>query len=416
MTSRLPIFLVVATVAMNALGIGIILPVMPQLLVEMGQPDIASAAAIGGFLSLAFAGMQVLFGPLLGALSDQYGRKPILIGSMAITGFDYVILAVSPVLWLFFVARLVSGTTSATFSVANAILADVTPPEKRAAQFGLTGGAFGLGFVLGPVMGGLLGELGPRAPFWAAAVLCFLAATLCALVLPETLNKAKRRPVRLRDAIPFAAFLKLRHKRSILPLVRVNFVDALAGMVYPAVWAYFAIAQFGWGPAMVGWSLAAYGLCFAAVQAGLIRVFISRLGEARTALFGLSAGVVGFVILSGLSSGMWAFLLTPLFAARAVSATALSGLMSQRTGEDAQGELQGILAAVTGASTLIAIPLLTSVFAFANAPERSNPWPGAPFAVAAIFSVSGLIMLILSLRTGTDNSALKKEEAYANVP
>ncbi len=393
MANRLPVILIVAIVALNSLGIGLVIPVMPELLQQMGQPDLASAAAIGGLLSLAFAGMQALFAPLLGSLSDRFGRRKVLISSLVLTGLDYAILASAPVLWMFFVARLVSGMTSATFSVANATLADLSSPEKRAAYFGFTGGAFGLGFVFGPVIGGLLGELGPRAPFWAAAALCLTAAVLCAALLPETLSETKRRPINWRDAIPFAGLAKLRKRPAILPLVGVNFLDALAGMVYPAVWAYFAIAQFGWSTSTVGLSLAAYGLCFAAIQAGLVRVFVDRLGETRTAFLGLSAGVIGFVILTGLSSGTWAFLLTPLFAVRAISGTALSGLMSKRTAEDAQGELQGILAAVTGISTLIAIPLLTQVFAFASSTDRSVPWLGAPFAVAALFSVIALTLL-----------------------
>lgn len=395
---HLPQALIVTTVAINALGIGLILPVMPDLLQQVGHVDIARAAAIGGLLSLAFAAMQVMFGPLLGGLSDQFGRRPVIIISLLANAFDYAILAISNLLWLFFVARLLSGIASATFSVANAVLADMAPPEKRAAHFGLTGAAFGVGFVLGPVAGGLLGELGPRAPFLAATLLCVSAAGLCWLFLPETLTTQNRRTLRLTDSIPLAAFLKLRRRMDIAPLVLVNFLDELSGLVYPAVWAYFTVARFGWGPSTVGLSLAAYGLCMVFIQGGLIRVLVSRLGEQGTSIFGLSAGIVGFLVLSRLESGAIAFLLTPLSAVRVVSDTALSGLLSRRVSDSEQGELQGILAGVSGVSTLIAIPLMTQIFALTNHPERINPWPGAPFAVAAVFSAMALTVLIFSLR------------------
>ena len=396
--ARLPRALVVVIVAINALGIGLILPVMPDLLKQVGEVDIARAAAIGGFLSLAFAAMQVLFGPLLGALSDQFGRRSVLLVSLVSSGIDYAILATSNVLWLFFVVRILSGISSATFSVANAALADISSPERRAANFGLTSAAFGIGFVLGPVVGGLLGELGPRAPFFAAAVLCFGAGALCWFFLPETMAPEKRRKLKFADCIPLAAFVKLRHRMDIAPLVLVNFLDALAGVVYPAVWAYFAVARFGWAPSMIGISLALYGLSMAVIQGGLIRVLVSRLGEARTAVLGLVAGIIGFLILGTIKSGTIALFLTPLSAFRAVSGTAITGLMSRRVSDSGQGELQGILAGVGAVSRLLAIPLLTQVFAFANRPDANNPWPGASFALSAVFSVMALAVLFFSLR------------------
>ena len=291
-----------------------------------------------------------------------------------------------------------SGTASATFSVANAALADMVPPEKRAENFGLTSAAFGVGFVLGPVVGGLLGELGPRAPFIAAAILCFGASLLFGLFFPETLSQINRRKLKLSDCIPLAAFVRLRRRMNLTPLVLVNFLDALSGLVYPAVWAYFTVARFGWAPSTVGLSLAAYGLCMAVIQGGLIRVFVNRLGEQNTSIFGLLAGILGFMVLSVLESGGLAFLLTPLFAVRAVSNTTISGLLSRRVNDSEQGELQGILTGVNGVSTLIAIPLMTQIFFFFNKADVLTPWPGAPFAMAAIFSAMALAVLVIYLR------------------
>jgi len=236
--SRLPKAIVIAIVAINSLGIGLALPVMPDLLREVGRVDIGQAAAIGGLLSLAFAAMQVLFGPMIGALSDRFGRRPVLIVSLLVSALDYAILAIANALWIFFVIRLFAGIAAATFSVSNAVLADTSAPEDRAAQFGLTGAAFGLGFVIGPLFGGFLGEFGPRMPFIAAGCLCFLAA----------------------------------HHLSLVPLFLVQFFDSISNFVYPAVWAYFAMVQFGWTPTTIGLSLAFYGASMALIQAGGVRL------------------------------------------------------------------------------------------------------------------------------------------------
>ncbi len=393
MPSRLTYVVVIATVAINSLGIGLIIPVMPSLLLKMGVPSLSEAAAIGGMLSLVFAAMQFLFAPLLGRLSDKFGRRVVLITSLVTVGIDYAILAVAGSLWLFFLARMVSGMASATFFVANAVLADLSPPEKRAASFGLTGAAFGIGFVLGPVFGGFLGELGPRAPFIAAAALAFLNAVLMFFALPETLKPNNRKSFALSEANPFAIFGQLLQRPALGRLVGVSFLDALSGVVYPAVWAYFAVAQFGWSTATVGLSLASYGVFFALIQAGLIRVILQYLGEMRTAILGLSAGIMGFLILTQLSSGLWAFLLSPLWALRAVTGTALNGLLSRRTAEDEQGALQGILAGVTGLATLTGIPLMTQIFSHSSH-GGASAFNGAPFAMAAVLAGAALLTLL----------------------
>jgi len=394
-SKRLPIFLVVTIVAINSLGIGLIFPVMPELLQQVGEVDISEAAAIGGLLSLSFAAMQVLFGPLLGALSDQYGRRKVLMVSLLANAIDYAILAVASTLWLFFLARILSGLASATFSVANSTLADISSPKERVKYFGFTSGAFGAGFVLGPIAGGLLGGLGPRAPFIAAALLCAFGAVICFFALPETLERDKRRSLRLVDCIPLAAFVRLKRRLSLLPLVFVVFLDAVAGMVYPAVWAYYAIAQFGWSTQTIGFSLAAYGFSMILVQVGLVGRLVSRLGEIKTAVCGLATGIIGFVALAGISSGVIAFVLTPLSALRAVSSTAITGLISRRTSESEQGEMQGILAGINGVSTIVGITLMTQIFAVANSEDLSNPWPGAPFAIAAVITMIALITVLV---------------------
>ena len=389
----MPYLIVILTVAINSLGIGLIIPVMPALLLETGVPTIAEAASIGGLMSLSFALMQFLFGPVLGRLSDRFGRRPVLISSLVAVGIDYAILAVSASLWLFFAARIISGVASATLSVANATLADLSPPERRATSFGWTGAAFGFGFVLGPVVGGLLGEFGPRAPLMVAAGLALLNASLAFATLQETLKPANRRPFKLRASNPFAVIGDLMRRPRLGHLVLVSFLDTLSGIVYPAIWAYFAIAQFGWSTATVGLSLAAYGAFFALIQAGLLRVILAYLGEYRTAAFGLGAGIIGFLVLTQLTSGLWAFLLMPIFALRAVAGTALNGLLSRLAGDDEQGSLQGILSGMMSLATLIGIPLMTQIFALASH-KGEAPFYGAPFAAAALLAFLALITLL----------------------
>lgn len=409
--SLAPKAVVLLIVATNSLGIGLVLPVMPELLQGVGDVGIAQAAAIGGLLSFAFAAMQVLFGPALGSLSDHFGRKPVLIVSLLVSALDYAILAVANALWLFFVIRLISGISSATFSVANAVLSDTSKPEDRAAQFGLTGAAFGFGFVLGPLSGGLLGELGPRAPFLAASTLCLTATTLTLAFLPETRPRNAARGFRWEDCIPFASFLKLRERLALVPLLGVQFLDAIAGFVYPAVWAYFAVVQFDWGPSMIGVSLACYGGCMAGVQAGGVKPLVRRFGEETTATFGLIVGVIGFVIIGLVYEGWLAIALTPLLVARAVSGTAVSGLLSRQMPQDRQGELQGMLGATTGLATMISIPLMTQVFAVANSPMRGVRWPGAPFTVSAVFSLVALVLLLKSSRRSSTKPDLDSNNA-----
>ena len=406
--------LIVSTVALNALGIGLIIPVMPGLLQQVGDVDIAQAAAIGGYLSLSFAAMQVLFAPLLGGLSDQFGRRAVLALSLLTSAIDYAILATSNQLWVFFVVRIISGISGATFSVSNAALADMAKPEERAAKFGLTGAAFGVGFVLGPVFGGMLGELGPRAPFVAAGALCFVMSLVTAFFFPKTLP-TKRRQLKIVECIPFVPFLKLRERLDLVPLILVNFLDSISGLVFPAVWAYFTVARFGWTPSMVGLSLAVYGVCVAVIQAGLIRLFVSRLGERLTSVLGLTFGIFGFVTLATVESGTWALILTPFFSFRVISNASITGLLSRRVTESQQGELQGILAGIRGISTVISIPLMTQVFAIMNDGDLESPWPGAPFALAALFSTAALGILLLNLQSTTTDSNRRNDENQSLV-
>ena len=297
MQSRAPFVFIIITVALDAMGIGLILPVMPDLIRDLDAGSVSEAAFWGGLLSFTYAAMQFTCGPLLGNLSDRYGRRPVLILSLTFMGLDYLLMAIAPTLWLLFVARFVSGITGATHSTASAYLADISEKGKRAANFGLVGAAFGVGFILGPAIGGLLGELGPRAPFIAAGILALANAAFGYFALPETLPVEKRRAFEWRRANPFRALMRLRRLPMVGGLMLVFFLYSVANYVYPAVWSYFTIERFGWSVGTVGLSLAAFGISSAFVQGWLIRKQIGWMGEHRTAVFGLVMTIVAMVIL-----------------------------------------------------------------------------------------------------------------------
>ncbi|MEM9049346.1 MAG: TCR/Tet family MFS transporter [Pseudomonadota bacterium] len=394
MKPGLPMIVVTATVAIDAMGIGLILPVMPELIRELTGQGISDAAFWGGLLAFSYAAMQVLFGPLLGNLSDRYGRRPVLLLSLLVMGLDYLLMAVAGSLWLLFVARLLSGITGATYATAFACIADLSTREKRSANFGLVGAAFGVGFILGPAIGGLLGELGPRAPFVAAALLALANAALGYFVLSETLSEANRRPFSWAASNPITALLRVTAIPALGSLVLVLFIFQIGHNVYPSIWAYFAYAQYGWGTGMVGISLAVVGLFMALVQGLLIRRILPVLGEWNTARFGLLLNVAMLVLLPFVWNGGLALALTPLMALGVVVTPALQGIMSARVGDDAQGALQGVLSAVQALASLIAPLAMTQTFRLFTEAGAPAYLPGAPFLLAALLTALAFFILL----------------------
>ncbi|MEM8577837.1 MAG: TCR/Tet family MFS transporter [Pseudomonadota bacterium] len=389
---------ILITVMIDAMGIGLMVPVMPDLIQEVNGGSIGNAAIWGGILSTVFALMQFLFGPIVGGLSDRFGRRPILLISLAVMVADYLVMAVAGSIWLLLLGRIVGGITAATQSTANAYMADISRPEDKAANFGLVGAAFGAGFVFGPLIGGFLGELGTRAPFYAAAGLAALNFVLGYFVLKETVTDRIRRPFSLRRANPFGTLKVLGQLPGITALLWVYFLYQFAFTVYPAVWAYFGQAQFGWTPSTIGLSLLLFGGTMAVVQAGLIRPVLRLLGERGTVIYGHGFDIVAFAAIAFVSSGTLALILTPVAAFAAVITPALQGLMSKAVGDDQQGELQGALVSVS-ALAMIASPLVMSSVFFAFT-EEGGPvrFPGAPFLLSA--ALMG-VALIVFVRRGT---------------
>ena len=385
---------ILITVLIDSMGIGLIIPVMPALIREVQGTGIASAVLWGAVLSVAFAAMQFLFGPLLGNLSDRFGRRPVLLTSLVVLALDYLIMAVAGSIWLLLAGRIVGGITAATHSTANAYMADISSPDDKAANFGLVGAAFGLGFVLGPAMGGFLAEFGTRAPFYAAAVLAAANAVFGYYVLKETVDDRIRRPFAWRRANPFGAFRHIRALPGVAGLLLVYFLYQLAFGVYPAVWAYYTQLRFDWSEAMVGLSLALFGISLAIVQGALVRPAIRLMGERGSVIYGHGADIVVFVLIAAVWSGPLLLLLAPLSALPGVITPALQGIMSKRVSDDAQGELQGVLTSASAVAMILSYPLMSLTFWGFSHDGAPVFFPGAPFVVAGLLIVIGLIVFM----------------------
>ncbi len=394
MQRRLPTIFILVTLVINAMGIGLMIPVMPNLILEVRGGSLADAALWGGILSTGFAVMQFLFGPTIGNLSDRYGRRPVLLVSLFVMAVDYLVMALAGSIWWLLIVRLVGGVTAATQSTAAAFMADTTPPEKRGAQFGLVSAAFGVGFILGPVIGGLLGDLGTRAPFYAAAGLAAANFLFGLLILPETVTDETRRAFDWRRANPLGALKNITALPGLGRLLLVYFLYQLSFNVYPAIWAYFTQARFEWDTRMIGLSLAAFGISMALVQGGLIRVALAKLGELRTIIAGFACGIASFLLMAFVSNGWLALAFTPLAALAAMSAPALQSMMSRQSASDAQGELQGILTSVNALALIVSPLLMTGVFAAATAPAAPIHMPGAPFLMSLVLSSAGLALFL----------------------
>ena len=379
---RLALGFILATLAIDAMGIGLILPVMPDLLRAVSGGTLADAALWGGVLATSYAVMQFLFAPVLGNLSDRYGRRPVLLLSLAVMAAGYVVMATTQSIWVLLAARIVGGMAAATQATANAFIADISTPEQKAGRYGLVGAAFGMGFVLGPLLGGLLGELGTRAPFLAAAALATANLVLGALVLPETVPAALRRRFELIRANPFGALAHTGRLPGVGRLLAVYFLYEFAFVVYPATWAYFTQARFGWDPATIGLSLALFGIAVGVVQGGLIRTVIRVLGERATVIYGLSFNFCAFLAMALVADGRLGLMLIPLTALGAVVTPALQSMMSSAAPRDAQGELQGLVSSARSVAMILSPLAMTAIF-FAFTREGAALWfPGAPFLLS----------------------------------
>jgi len=398
LSKRSALGFILVTLTLNSMGIGLMMPVMPSLLTELTSLPVSEAARWGGALAVIYALMQFLFGPTLGNLSDRFGRRPVLLVSMFAMAVDYLIMALSWNLAVLFLGRTLAGVSGATFSAASAYIADVSSKEDRAKNFGLVGAGFGVGFVLGPMIGGFLGEYGPRAPFYAAAALSFANFLFGYFVLPETLKSENRRAFDWRRANPLGALKQLAAYPAVRTLLLAVFLFDIAHYVYPSVWSYFAEEVFGWTPRDIGLSLAFVGIGYVFVQGYLIRVLEPKLGPGKTLLAGLLANLVAFAGLSVADAGWMAYALIGFAALGALAPPAFTGLMANRVPDNAQGELQGMIASAAGLSMVISPLVMTQIFASFSGPEASVLFPGAPFALAGVLILISLAIALPFIR------------------
>jgi DHA1 family tetracycline resistance protein-like MFS transporter len=378
--------IVLAAVLIDTIGFGIVMPVFPHLITSIGHVDLEQATRIAGYMLVVFAVMQFFAGPVLGNLSDRFGRRPVLIASMLAFGMDYALMAWAPTLAWLFLGRAIAGVAGAVYSPASSVLADVTPPEKRSGVFGLIGAAFGIGFIIGPAIGGLLADFGPRAPFVAAAILALGNALVMIIAMPETLAPENRRAFKLRDAHVVGAFRPLFHAGNAAPLLAAWFVWQLAHMVYPSTWAFWAAIRFDWDAKAIGWSLAFVGLVMALVQGGLTGKIIARVGERRALVMGLISAGISFLAFAFITQSWQAYVLFLVSALSGLIFPAMNGLLSRMVGASHQGALQGGIGSMGSVSSILGPLLLTQ----ALATGVDHGFPGAAFLLAAILSFASL--------------------------
>jgi DHA1 family tetracycline resistance protein-like MFS transporter len=394
---RNPLTFVLLAILIDTMGFGIIAPVLPKLIMQIASVDVAGAARVAGWLVVVFAGLQFLLGPAIGNLSDRFGRRPVLLVSMLAFGINYGLMGFAPNLAWLFVGRALTGIAGAIYAPANAYVADVTSKEKRAQSFGLISAAFGMGFIFGPALGGLLGEAGARAPFFAAAGLALLNFAYGFFVLPESLPRERRRPFSFARANPIGTLRAFRGHRTVLGLALAAFFWQLAFQVYPATWSYFVIEKFNLSPGAIGATLAASGLSMAMVQVLLLGRVVAAIGEGRAALIGVLIGISVFAVYP-FTTQSW--MLYPILAAGGLQGMAMpsiNALMSKQLAPERQGELQGGMASLIGLSSIIGPLALTQTLAYFSSPRAPIYFPGAAFVLAAVLGSIGFVLLLAQL-------------------
>jgi DHA1 family tetracycline resistance protein-like MFS transporter len=379
------------------LALGIIIPILPKLIESFVDNDTASAAGIFGLFGTAWALMQFLFSPVVGSLSDRFGRRPVVLLSNFGLSADYVLMALAPSLTWLFVGRLISGITSASISTAFAYIADTTAPEQRAAYFGKIGVAFGAGFILGPALGGLLGDVSPRLPFWTAAALSLINGLYGLLILPESLPRDRRAPFRWKSANPIGALRFLRSSRLLMGLQSSNFFAQLGHVVLPSTFVLYATYRYGWDVRTVGLTLAIVGVCAMVVQGLAIGPIVKYFGERKALLFGLVCGAAGFFIYGAAPTGLLFCLGIPIMAPWSVAGSAIQALMTREVAANQQGQLQGATSSVQSVSQMVGPFLFTLTFAFFIGDHAPFRLPGAPFMLAALLLLLALVIAAWTL-------------------
>jgi DHA1 family tetracycline resistance protein-like MFS transporter len=385
------------TLLIDITGLGIIIPVMPKLIGQLTGEGLSVASEYGGWLTFAYAFMQFIFAPILGNLSDKYGRRPVLLLSLLGFGIDYLFLAFAPSIFWLFVGRIIAGIAGASMTTAMAYIADVSAPEKRAQNFGIVGAAFGLGFIIGPVLGGVLGQFGTRIPFFAAAGLALLNFLYGYFILPESLTKENRRPFNFKTANAWASLARLKRYPKVLSLAGALVLVYLASYALQSVWTYYNMYKFGWTEALVGYSLGFVGITIAVVQGGLIRIIIPKLGQERSLYIGLALYSFGYVLFAFASESWMMFAFMIPYSLGGIAGPALQGIMSNQVPPNEQGELQGTLTGLMSLTAIFGPLLMTHLFSAFTGKQAYIEFPGAPFLVGAVLLSASSIWAYRSL-------------------
>ncbi|MBL6751572.1 MAG: TCR/Tet family MFS transporter [Nevskia sp.] len=389
---RAAVAFIFITLVIDVLGFGLVIPVLPKLVEQFMGGDTHRAAEVYGLFGASWSAMQFVFSPLLGALSDRWGRRRVLLISCFGLGVDYIVMALAPTVGWLLCGRIFSGICASSFATAGAYISDVTPPEKRAQAFGMMGAAFGLGFVVGPALGGVLGHLGPRLPFWASAALALLNFGYGLFVLPESLPPERRDAFRWQKANPVGALRLLRAHTGLLGLAGVNLLFQVAHHVLPSMYVLYTGYRYGWNTLTVGLTLMTTGLFSIVVQGAMVKPAVRWLGERGALLAGLGFGIAGFTWFALAPNQWWMWAGLPVFAWMGLFGPGLQSLMSRRVPPQEQGKLQGANSSIVGIAGLVGPLLFTQIFAFAIDKTHAWSFPGAPFFVAA-----GLLGLSLAL-------------------
>jgi len=388
-----------ATLLIDVMGLAIIIPVIPQLISNLIHGSLSDASSYSGWLTAVYAVMQFAFSPLIGNLSDRFGRRPVLLCSLLGFSADYLFSAFAPTIWWLFVGRIIAGITGASFTTASAYIADISEPEKRAANFGMVGVAFGLGFIIGPAIGGVLGKYDVHYPFIAAAALALLNAAYGYFILPESLPIEHRRPLELKKSNPFDTLIKLSRYKAVIGLAVSLFLVYFAVQSVQSVWTFYTMDKFRWNETWVGYSLAFVGLLIAVVQGGLIRVILPKLGQEKSIWVGLMLYAIGLALFAFATKGwmMFAFLIP--YCLGGIAGPALQGYMSNNVPPNEQGELQGGLTSLMSLSSIFGPLVMTQAFHYFTKP---NPWihfPGAPFILGSVLMLASALLAIKSFKS-----------------
>lgn len=389
---------VFVTLLIDVIGIGIIIPVIPDLIKELTGEGLSEAAKYSGWLTFSYAIMQFLFSPILGALSDKYGRRPVLLFALLGLGFDYIFSAFAPTIGWLFVGRILAGVSGASFTTATAYIADISTPEKRAQNFGLVGVAFGVGFIIGPVIGGIAGNWGPRVPFMVAAAFTLLNVLYGYFFVPESLSKENRRDFEWKRANPIGSLLHLKKYPVVAGLVMSMFLFFIAGHAVQSNWTFFCEYRFGWDHQMVGYSLGFVGLMIAIVQGGLIRIIIPKIGQKWAMYIGLSLNAFGLLLFAFANQGWMMFAILIPYALGGIAGPSLQGITSAQVPATEQGELQGAITSLMSVTSIIGPPLMNNLFSYFTGTGALIELPGAPFLAAALMVAVSVYLCVQTLR------------------